>query len=205
MSEETINIKCPECSSPLTIKVLHGIEAKSIKCPICGHINKFVDFPIIKPYRDEVTTYHKGDDRDNTIINYDDDGECTMVEKPSVQSMGKIDVLGTNLQFQLREGCNVIGRQASASTADFQIPLPSDNRKISREHLVVNVSKVGKDFEYTVSLYKKQVNDTYVNGVLLQYGDNVVLNDRDIIQLPDRKLQFIIPDEEKTELLSHLL
>jgi len=200
MEEGFINIKCPMCGCPLKLKNFPGIESKSIKCSICNQTNKFADFETITSFRDEVTTYTKK--TENTIGIWKDSSD--LLGRNPLPPIGHLEVLGTNQQFQLKIGRNVIGRKASVSTADFQISPSSGDRKMSREHIVINVTDVpGQGIVHSVSLYKKLVNETFVNGVILDFGCEVILTDRDIIQLPGIELRFLLPDPEQTQLYSY--
>ncbi len=178
--EDSIKISCPECGAVLSVRNQIGIESKSVTCPVCKKRSPYVRFKQIV-----------------------DRGEETQVSciLSNNNTPGRIVVLSTNTPFQLREGKNVIGRQATGSAAQIQIPCV--NRRMSREHLVIEVkNEHGQGLVHYLSLTKQQVNPTYVGSVLLEYGDKIVLQHNDVIKLPDLEVRFEIPDEAGTELNS---
>ncbi len=182
--DEIIKIGCPVCGAVLTVKYQPGIESLKVTCPICKTNSQFKEYKRIV-------------DKPN-----EDDG-CTQLgfnpNETNNLTLGKLSVVGLQLSYQLMPGENIIGRQASGSSAHFQIPCPS--KRMSREHIIIEVLKVpGKGYVHYARLIKERVNPTYIGKSLLEYGDTVVLNDKDIIKLPDVDVRFEIPDEEGTEI-----
>ncbi len=183
--KDIIKIGCPKCGSVLTVKNQIGIESKNVTCPICKTTYPFLSFKAMDSMDDDEPTQYPDLERDTN-------------PKENL-SMGRIKVPNTSLSFQLMSGKNIIGRKARESKAHFQIPC--QNKRMSREHLVIEVSKVhGKGFVHYASLYKKLVNPTYIGETLLEYGDKFILNHGDIIRLPDVDIHFEIPDDDRTEL-----
>lgn len=180
--DDIIKIKCPYCGSVLSVKNQAGIESKSVTCPICKQKSPFKDFKkVVDKNNDESTQY--GIDF-GPGLNY---------------TLGKLKVMPSGPSYQLEPGKNVIGRRATKSSADFQIPVEGSKR-LSREHLVIEIKKVqGKGFVHYASLCKEKANRTFIGSEQLEYGDCVVLNNGDIIKLPDVNIKFEIPDEEGTE------
>ena len=86
--------------------------------------------------------------------------------------------------------------------ANFEIA--TNVKRMSRQHLLIEVKKVAvTGFLHYVSLYGQKANATFVGNSRLEVGDCLVLNDGDIIRLPDNpdiSVRFEIPDEEKTAL-----
>ncbi len=114
-------------------------------------------------------------------------------------SVGRLVVVSTSMPFQLTAGRNIIGRMATGSVANVQIPC--EGRLVSRDHLLIEIeNETGKGLVHYVSLNKQQVNPTYVGDVLLEYGNKIVLKHNDIIKLPGMEVRFELPDEEGTEL-----
>ncbi len=193
--EDVIKIGCPNCGAVLAVKNMPGIENKSVTCPICKKTSPFTSYKLKTAAADE--------EEDHTRYAGESDSNGT-ASAPSAGTgenftLGKLNVLGTSLSFQLLTGRNVIGRKAEGSRANMQIPCL--NRRMSREHLVVEVKKIqGAGFVHYVSLNKEQVNPTFIDGNPLEYGDKIVLKDGDIIKLPDTEIRFEIPDGEKTEI-----
>lgn len=191
--ENLIKIGCPVCGSVLSVQSQPGIESKSVTCPVCKTRSPFSKFKKIST-GDEQTEYPDQDDH----TQYGSE-ECTEGPASGVNwTLGQISVPSLNMSYQLKPGKNVIGRKATGSSAQCQIPCPS--KRMSREHLVIEIKKVsGKGFVHYASLYKEHVNATFIGKNQLEYGDCVVLNDKDVIRLPDVEVRFTIPDEEGTE------
>lgn len=115
---------------------------------------------------------------------------------------GSLVLLNSGYVYSLFPGRNVVGRMASSSTADIQIPDMTGQRRMSRSHLVINVLKENGRFVHYASLNSPSVNRTCVNNIPLIYGQQVLLHSGDIIDLPDEPIRFevIERNEEETEL-----
>lgn len=195
--DDIIKIKCPYCGAVLSVKNQAGIESKSVTCPICKQKSPFKDFKkIIENPNDERTQY-PGDDEKTSYKTSSDPG--TDIGTGLNFTLGKLRVMPSGPSFQLKPGKNIIGRQASKSIADYQIPT-DPSKRMSREHLIIDIKKVpGKGFVHYASLYKERINPTFIGSEQLEYGDCVILNHGDIIKLPDVNVKFEIPDDEGTE------
>lgn len=198
---EIIQIKCPWCSATLSVQNQVGIEGKNVTCPVCKHKSPFSKFKMVVPrsglhnedteYPEEATEYVRG--RGHIP------GEQTTLPDENL-IIGRLIVIENGQIYQLKPGRNVVGRKAAASSADFQIAT-GDNRRMSREHIMVEVKRVpSKGLVHQVSLFKEKVNPTKVGEEPLLYGDCVVLSDGDMISLPDATLRFEIPDDDKTDI-----
>lgn len=196
--EEIIKIKCPYCGAVLSVKNQAGIESKSVTCPICKQKSPFRDFKkVVDKVNDENTQYPGSDEK--TSYQYSSD-PGTDIGTGLNFTLGKLRVMPSGQSFQLKPGRNIIGRRATNSSADFQI-LTDGSKRLSREHLIVEVKKVpGKGFVHYASLCKEKINKTYIGNELLEYGDCIVLNHGEIIKLPDVNVKFEIPDDEGTEI-----
>lgn len=194
--EEIIKIKCPYCGAVLSVKNQADIESKNVTCPICKQKSPFTDFKrIVDKMEDEHTQYPGGEEK-TSYQNSSDPG--TDIGRGLNFALGKLKIMPTGPSYQLKNGKNIIGRRASQSSADFQIAT-GESKRLSREHLVIEIKKVqGKGLVHYASLYKQKTNKTYIGTELLEYGDCIVLNDGDIIKLPDVSIKFEIPDEEGT-------
>ena len=191
MEPQSIKVKCPCCGTPLGIKIASGKEPKNIKCPVCKQISPFQSFVKINLGRQEEHTEYPGEEEPTIpFIN----------EGPNF-TLGQLVVMDSDLPaFRLKVGKNVVGRKANASSADIQLSV-GESKRLSREHLTIEVKKVpGKGFVHIASLYKLKSNATYVNDNILEYGDTVILQHGTVLRLPDITLQFVLPDEDGTEL-----
>lgn len=190
--DELIKIRCPYCSASLSVKRVPDIEKKSVTCPVCKRKSPFVDFK--QTYRQDNSTDYSGSGHGGQ-----EDPKTSGPEEAENYIIGQICVLRTGSTFPLKQGRNIIGRKASSSKATIQIPT-GDNRRVSREHLIVDVKRVlGQGFVHTVSLFKENVNKTVVNGIQLQPGEELPLKHGCRIDLPDVSLRFELRDGEDTE------
>ncbi len=188
--EEKIKIGCPNCGAILEVKAMQGIEDKNVTCPVCRKSSPYANFKRKSlPAGDEHTQYPDADKTDYK------EGETKMNTEASY-ALGTIRHGDTT--FRLAMGSNIVGRKANGSKAHVQ--LTCTGKRMSREHLVIEVKKVqGVGIVHYVSLYKAQVNPTRVGNSMLEYGDKIVLKNHDIIKLPDMDVRFEIPDTEGTE------
>lgn len=75
----------------------------------------------------------------------------------------------------------MIGRKATTSQATVQIA--TDDRYMSRQHLAIQVIKASTDkVRVVVSNYHNK-NASYVNGQLLNEGDQLILTEGSIIKM----------------------
>lgn len=193
-------IKCPCCGAVLAVKTQPGIENKKVTCPVCKESSPFKLYKTVIDKKVEESTEYPGKGSDERTSYRNNDETETNIGSGLNFALGRLKVLNVSVSsYRLKTGRNVIGRKASASTADFQIPV-TGGKRMSREHLVIEVKKVpGKGFVHYASLYKQKVNETLVNQERLEFGDCVVLNHGDKIILPDVTMIFEIPDDEGTE------
>ncbi len=193
MEPEIINIKCPRDGAVLAIKNHPGIENREITCPVCKVSSPFSSYKrvIVKKKQEEEHTQYPGEE------NQAASAEGAKPNKDIDCALGKLRVQGSGTPpFKLNIGKNVIGRKASVSSADIQIPT-GDSKRMSREHMVISVQKVaGRGWVHFASLCKERTNDTFLNGTRIDFGDSLILKDGDIITLPDAKIIFELPDSE---------
>lgn len=197
--DEIIQIKCPFCGAVLSVKNQPGIETKNVTCPVCKH-----KYPFIQYKKMNQPPIHKGEHTeypDSTNRRNRNQDEHTSISIPGINSIiGEITVLETGDHYKLNNGKNVIGRKSSKSTSDIMIDT-GDLMTMSREHLVIEVKNIpGKGYVHYASLFKEQVNETFIGNERLFYGDTVVLKNGDCVKLPGFTLKFMLPDYEATNL-----
>lgn len=189
---DIVTIKCPKCGAVIKVKNVPGIESKSVKCPSCKEINPFIKFK--RP--SDISYENSGGEEPTHYGN----------EEPTMPNLNVNTVLGvltlpSGKMVELKVGRNVIGRAATTSQATIQLPTDPAHKRLSREHIVIEVVKDSTmGYVHYASLYKKEVNTTKINSAVLEYGDKIKLADGDKIYLPDMVLTFELPDEEKTSL-----
>lgn len=195
---ETIKIKCPCCGAILAVKSQSGLEDKNITCPVCKENNPF------KLFKSIITSNNKSDEEPTQYPPHAGDRvpgkDETKVNLRINNLLGRLVLYGARQIYHLHVGKNVVGRKAAASTADIQL-LTGENKRMSREHLIIEVKKIpNKGLVHYASLYKQKVNATFINGDRLEYGDCIILKHGDKLELPDVTLRFEIPDEDGTTL-----
>lgn len=190
-------IKCPRCGAVLAVKAQQGIENKTVTCPVCKESSPYKSYRSVNVRRSDDETCYPG--KENDGHNVYENKEETEIGGVQNFTLGCLRVPNLrNWTCRLNPGRNVIGRKASASSADIRIPI-EEGRRTSREHLIIDVKKVPrKGLVHYASLYKPEVNETFINHERLEYGDCVILKDGDKIVLPDATVIFEIPDEERT-------
>lgn len=90
----------------------------------------------------------------------------------------------------LNQGANVIGRMSPAVRVECPINVASPRSRLSRQQLVLEVRQIQGRYIHSVKLFKREVNDTYVNNSKLVFGDSVVLSDGDVIHIPECDILF---------------
>lgn len=184
---ELIKLRCPFCSATLTVKKRADIDMDkvAITCPVCKEKSPMRNFKRAVDRAAESTSFPEMD----TINNLKVKG-----------IIGTLRVLPAGQVFRLHEGRNVLGRKTSA--ADVDIPIDTmGGKRLSRQHLVIDVENVpGKGYMHYASLYKKEVNRTLIGSNPLEFGDKIVLNNGDVIALPDVNVIFQIEDNDRTSL-----
>ena len=192
--QEVIKIRCPFCSAVMAVKNKPGLEKLNVPCPVCKRSTPFVQYKVMgdNPFSGKRNT-------EETIgPDYD---ERTRIPEMKVAIMGVLRQTAPERRvFKLKVGRNIIGRAVAQSTADICINT-GDSRRMSREHLMIEVKSVpGHGYVYYARLCKEKVNRTLINNKPLDYGECVVLENRAVITLPDATVCFEIPDPESTEL-----
>ncbi len=180
--DSIIRIGCPVCGAVLKTIDDKSNQGKSVTCPVCHKKSPYTSFKMIAPQDDEPTQYPE---------KYASDKESSLV--------GMLQLVTTHDTYPLHLGKNIIGRQATGSTAHIQ--LPCSTRRMSREHIIIDVKDIpGKGITHYLSLAKQQVNATYLADTPLSFGDIVILKHNDLIALPDLTVRFLLPDDEGTEM-----
>lgn len=207
MNQDVIKIRCPHCGAQLSVKNQPGIESKSVTCPICKQKSPFLAFRQVNVQNDPGTdlpgsnSQGQGVRSDNTQLGDrpTDLNQNAAQNRASKLLLGRLTVVNNGQTFLLRPGRNVIGRKAQASSANFQIDT-GEGRRMSREHIVIDVQRVGSEYMHTASLYKERVNETFVNTDRMTIDDGLILKHGDILHLPDADVKFTIDDGERTQL-----
>ena len=201
MEQNIIKIKCPCCGTVLQVKDEPGLAEKSTTCPVCKQKNQIKNFKKVYDRQEEKTEYPTEYPKMKGASGYSEMTEVVNNHETAKLTLGRLMVLPSGPSYQLRPGQNIIGRKHTETEhADFE--LQTNGKRMSRQHLNIEVKKVpGKGFVHYISLCGQKANPTFVGDNRLDVGDCVVINDGDIIKLPDMpdiSVKFEIPDGEKT-------
>ena len=190
---ETKRIKCPSCGVLLDVRNSQNEAVKMITCPQCKAQLKvmFSQQHAATPQSFGETEYVGNSNGETQYVNRDN-GETLYVGHSSSQSDETIladkneevtpgYLLYGGQKYPLGFGTNVIGRKATTSQATVQIA--TDDRYMSRQHLAIQVCMVSTDnVRVVVSNYHNK-NASYVNGQLLNEGDQLILSEGSIIKM----------------------
>jgi len=185
---ETKRIKCLSCGVLLDVRNSQNEAVKLIICPQCKAQLK-VNFLPKQQYASSPlagdTQYVNPNAGEAQYVNWDN-GETRYVGQPSSNEeetmyVGKKEIVTPGYlsfggrKYPLELGNNVVGRKASTSQATVQIA--TDDRYMSRQHLNINVNKLSTDKVKVVVSNEHNKNATYINGLLLNEGEQLVLTD----------------------------
>ena len=194
-NDNKLLVKCPNCSQRLNINMVPGLANKKLTCPQCKESSPFSSFIILRKSPAPAASQRGAqmpDDAGRTQlatnnVNHED-GSRTVIATSGGHVGRLVAVAGNLAPMQLKEGRNILGRENSSAALD--IALPAQYRYVSRQHLIIDVKRTIVGYTHTVMLCKSEVNKTYINSMQLVYGDQVILNDGDIVKLPDLSLRF---------------
>lgn len=184
---ETVDVLCP-CGAKLRVKRVPGIETKTLTCPKCGQKRPFTQYRGVS---------EKSEEGDGPV----EPGKPevpggTIFGDPLISSLPHLLDTATGKTYQLCEGNNLVGRCADSSHADIKIL--TNDKKLSREHFIVIGKKIGKQYKFFIRLHKKEVNATRVNNDLLDFGDEIFLQNNSTITVNQTTLKFVVIDTEST-------
>lgn len=117
----------------------------------------------------------------------------TVLTKSTGQETASGYLLFDGNRYSLKEGLNIIGREADSSDADVQ--LPTDKRYVSRKHIGIELVRLKKG---TTKCIIRDLRDeekiaqkaTLVNGEKLELQDRIVLKHGDTIEVGELKIMF---------------
>lgn len=188
---EIIKVKCLNCNEITSVVkdllIPYSGKTVSIKCsnPKCGLPMK-VQVPAIENSLELKIPELVPDLPPTQII-------VSKATKPSGVGIRILKNEKTEAQFfYLKEGSNTIGR-LSHSTCEIitDIPICSNDRKISRKHCEILLEKKGCGFE-AILKDSKSANGTFINGLekALTPDDEIYLNNGDTFIIGETRIQI---------------
>lgn len=170
---ERVRIKCPVCGAILEADDNPENYGKNVTCPNCKARNKFMFFQRLSsaPTTDEYSS--------------------TEIRGVFNDTIGALQDPLTGIKYPLKEGRNLIGRMTHNSPSTASIPISTDNRRMSRSHLFIDVIK-GTDSRYhAYASNASNKNETRINGVILGDNDRISLKNQDNLYLSGTHLVYL--------------
>jgi predicted Zn finger-like uncharacterized protein len=172
-----MKISCPKCFKSIVIpdeKLPKDKEKAMVKCPGCQqtlvfHVPHVKKTPVITEERTIIET-GSGDSENTTA---------------------KLVNSGTESEYPLKTGCNIIGRKA-----DIKI---ENDPYISRKNSQIEVKKTGSKTVFILTddgsfsdSGEPSANGTFHNGIRLTKFDKILLSDGDKIRVGHTEMVFVI-------------
>ena len=177
---QEVKIKCPECNTLLSVKNTNGEPEATVTCPKCQSMLR-VKFGKQKQSEPETPPRRPMGDGGETVI-----GEPTLR-----RSRFYLKVAGQT--YQLVDGINTIGRQASSSSASIQIA--TNDHKMSRHHAEIEVLRYPGGITRVKVKNWQNKNSTWVNGVELNDDETLILKNGCRLKLGDTEMFFVTENE----------
>ena len=178
---DKIRVICPNCGKLLKVNNDPAFKNKKMKCPTCGVSSPFISF---KAYALSERTV---EEEKTQIAGLQDDTSGYFIDEK------------TSLKYVIPDGKkSLFGRLSlqGVSPADVPIDLryPEGlDKGVSRSHFWIH-SILSSDGRYHIYISNaKNVNRTYINGSVLDEGDEVGLNNGDIVSCSNMVLRFVKP------------
>lgn len=181
---EIIKIKCPNDGAILKLKNQPDLDSKTVTCPHCQNKLVIGDCEHIEEKKDDDATLYgqkKKQSEDDTIVD----------PNPTV-SAGRLVNTQTGSVYQLKVGRNTIGREVMNPLPTVTLPIDETktHNTMSREHAIIEVTRLGNgSFRHFLFNWKNK-NATCVDGMPLNEGDRVVLSHGQVISMGQVNLRF---------------
>lgn len=169
---EKIQIKCPVCGAVLEVEDNPANDSKSVTCPNCKSRNRFTAFKKLRPGVPPIVD------------------SSTEMKAISHERLGALLDPETGRVYPLKEGRNLIGRMTHNSPSRASVPISTDNRRMSRSHLFIDIIKGVDGHYHAYASNASNQNETTINGVVLNDGDRLSLKHQDLLSLSGTELVF---------------
>lgn len=174
----------------LDVRNSQNESVKTITCPQCkAQLRVMFSKQPMAPMPCGETQYVRHDNSETRYVDrISADNEETVYagKKETVAQPGYLSFKGQ--QYLLSFGDNIIGRRASTSKATIQIA--TEDRYMSRQHLVISVVKISAEkIRVIVSNYHNK-NASYIDGQLLNEGDQLILSNGSVIKMGNTTVTY---------------
>jgi len=182
----TVRIKCPSCSASLNVK-FDKKEDMIIECPVCKKKMK-MHFSSTDNAAPSNPDSHRDKPVDETQY-----GDRTAFNSLGGTSGSSCSLVLEGREYPLHEGENIIGRDASSSSADVR--LSTGDNYMSRMHAVISVSNSPSGALRASLRNFKNKNATYFNGTQLQDDEEVFLRNGDTIKMGKTTVRYKVTNK----------
>lgn len=176
MKPKMIIINCPKCNKSLAVPQLNNEPQRQFNCPDC--------------HKKIIVKFSKGDDGSN-VVPVAEAGNTVLPQ--DLEAMQSCSIVHDGTCYGLSIGANHIGRKARTSKADIQVE--TNDMTMSREHIVITVSrKTDGNLQAKVRNDKNKnatkFNDMKHPEIELQDGDEIILHNGDHISMSHTEVVF---------------
>lgn len=186
-----IKLKCPNCGAVLIVVDDPANVSKSIICPVCKRINRYLDYMRIESRNTII------DENNRTPADYRSNDETVIINRRTEPCQGLL-IADNRKVYRLDNGLNVIGRKSEQSFSLANVAIDTSDLGFSRKHLFIDVSTSPDGDTRFYAFNADNKNLTFINGHVLKAADKMVLHNNDIIKSSDTVLKFIISKETKS-------
>ena len=169
---EKVRIKCPVCGVILEADDNPSNYEKNVTCPNCRTKNKFSAFKRVSPVPSPV------------------EDSSTEIRTVTTDIIGALLDPSTGRKYPLAEGRNLVGRMTHNSPSKATVPIATDNRRMSRSHLFIDIIKGADGRYHAYASNASNQNETRINGVVLEDDDRLSLKHQDILSLSGTELVY---------------
>lgn len=171
---EKIRIKCPVCGAVLEAVDNPSNYGKNVTCPNCKSRNKFSSFKQLTSHPAPVSEISE-----------------TEIKPVSHDTTGALMDPETGRIYPLEEGRNLIGRMTRNVPSKASIPISTDNRRMSRAHLYIDVVEGTDGHYHAYASNASNQNETTINGTVLEKEDKIGLKHQDRLSLSGTELIYL--------------
>jgi hypothetical protein len=179
---QEVKIKCPHCQTLLSVKNVAGGAEATVTCPSCQTALRVkfgnrqqASAPAPEP------PHRPADDEGETVIGSGNVSKARFFLKVAGQT------------YQLTDGVNTIGRQASSSGATIQIA--TTDHKMSRHHAEIEVLRYPGGITRVKIKNWQNKNNTWVNGVELHDDETLILKNGCRLRMGDTDMIFVAEND----------